>query len=367
MCNQQLFIAFAIFFFALLSLGCDPGVHQAQLEAEAQALRAKQNSEAIAKQSELLEQSSNQIDVLKDQLAKAERRAHMAEDRVNELEKQIEDANQISKKIDLGIASAKSSANANREFAGPLQAKFFAWNVESEGSDPAVISKQLSEFGSYDIYALTEVLPESFQQFREAVGDNYDSIETKTGRSDRMQIIFDKTRFDLLRRLELDQINYQLRYRSPLVAHFRDRESGIQFMVMVNHLARGKAEVRTRQAEQLVEWARNQNLPIIALGDYNYDFVFADRQGNEGFQKMMRDNIWMWVEPEELIDSNWYDNPEAPDGKDDYPGSLLDFAFVAGSAKTWDTTCRILTRPNDFPDDATTSDHRPYELFINSN
>ena len=291
----------------------------------------------------------------------------MAEDstsRAAELAKQLAAANEKISAARQALADSQAREQVVEGPIGTFRAKFFSWNVESEGSDPQVIAKQLSEFEKYDVYALTEVLPESFELYRNAAGSNYDSIETVTGRSDRMQIIFDKTRFELLRRLELDEINYELRYRSPLVAHLRDRQSGTQFMVMVNHLARGKADIRAKQAAQLVEWARNQNLPVIALGDYNYDFEFADRKGNEGFRQMLRDNIWHWIEPDELIDSNWYDDPNSPDGKDDYPGSLLDFAFVAGSAKDWPASCQIITRPNDFPDDQTTSDHRPFEVLI---
>ena len=32
-----------------------------------------------------------------------------------------------------------------------------AWNVESGGSDPKVIAKQLAELGSHDVYCLSEV------------------------------------------------------------------------------------------------------------------------------------------------------------------------------------------------------------------
>ena len=115
----------------------------------------------------------------------------------------------------------------------------------------------------------------------------------------------------------------------------------------------------------MVAWAREQTLPVIALGDYNFDYVFADKNGNEGFRQMMKDNVWRWIEPAEPIDSNWFDNPERPDGKDDYPGSILDFAFAAGPAKAWEAKCNVIVRPHDFPDDETTSDHRPFELLIN--
>jgi hypothetical protein len=116
----------------------------------------------------------------------------------------------------------------------------------------------------------------------------------------------------------------------------------------------------------LVAWARDQTLPVVALGDYNLDYVFDEKNGNEAFRLILKDNIWKWVQPTEWIDTNWFDNPERPDGKDDYPGSMLDFAFVAGPAKTWEMKCNILVQPDDFPDDEKRSDHRPFELLINN-
>lgn len=247
----------------------------------------------------------------------------------------------------------------------PVSTKILSWNVESDGANPQVIAKHLQEFKGYDIYALTEVLPEAFGEFARAVGSDFDSIESRSGNSDRMQILYNQKKFELVRQLELDKINYLGRYRSPLVIHLRDKKNQAEVLVMVNHLARGKAEVRNEQAKQLVAWARDQNLPILAVGDYNYDYVFADKNGNQGFREMLRDNVWTWIEPSELIDSNWFDNPERPDGKDDYPGSILDFAFAAGSAKTWGLVCNVIVREGDFPDNDQTSDHRPFELLVN--
>ena len=72
--------------------------------------------------------------------------------------------------------------------------------------------------------------------------------------------------------------------------------------------------------------------------------------------------MWKWIEPEELIDTNWFD-PEA-DGVDNYPGSMLDFTFVSGKARRWDVRSRVIVRDGDFPDDETTSDHRPVEVVV---
>ena len=249
----------------------------------------------------------------------------------------------------------------------PLNLKFLSWNVESEGSEPATITKELGELGQYDVITLTEVLPQAAGDFCTAFGDGYNYIMGETGRNDRMMVIYNKQTLKYVRQFELSDINYKSRFRSPLVVHFKDILTGKEILVMVNHLARGNAEARQIQAEKLVKWARDESMPIIALGDYNFDYDFNTRQGNEAFRLFMKDNIWQWVEPIELVDTNWYDNPEEPDGKDDYPDSMLDFGFVAGSAKQWTTSCKVIVRDGDFPDDEKTSDHRPFEIIVSGN
>ena len=60
------------------------------------------------------------------------------------------------------------------------------------------------------------------------------------------------------------------------------------------------------------------------------------------------------------MDTQWSNR----DGADAYPDSCLDFAFVAGVARAWQSTSRVIVRVEDFPDDETTSDHRPVELVV---
>ncbi|MEM9941892.1 MAG: endonuclease/exonuclease/phosphatase family protein [Planctomycetota bacterium] len=246
------------------------------------------------------------------------------------------------------------------------QIAVLSWNVESDGADPKVVCRELKKLNSnnrYDIVALTEVLPPNLGDFRNQLGKHYKYAYSKSGRSDRLQILYNEDKYKKIRHFEIQEINIQQRYRAPLVVHLKKRNSGLEFLVMVNHLARGKSEIRQQQATMLVDWARDQTLPLIALGDYNFDFVFDTQAGNQSFKNFMRDNIFNCVQPEAWVDSNWYDNPESPDGKDDYPGSMLDFAFVAGPAKQWESRCQIIVRAGDFPDDRTRSDHRPYELI----
>ena len=241
-----------------------------------------------------------------------------------------------------------------------------AWNVESGGSDPEVIAKQLSELNGYDVYCLSEVDDEDFDTFRKAVPEGFVAVNSNSGGGDRLQILFNGNRFDLLEQKELSQHrNFELNngnHRSPMYVRLKDKASGVELIVMTNHLARGKADLRTKQAIGLREWARDQNVGVINIGDFNMDYDFHTKKGNAAFPEMLRDNVYEWVKPAELIDTNWAD--QDGDGKDNYPDSMLDFAFVAGPAKDWKPICRVIVREGDFPDNKSTSDHRPIELKL---
>ena len=241
-----------------------------------------------------------------------------------------------------------------------------AWNLESGGNDPELIARQLSELGRYDIYCLCEVHAKNFKLYANALPTGFVSVNSTLGGGDRMQIIFDSNRFELLQQKELHEHGqYKLNngnHRSPMFVRLKDRESSIELIVMTNHLARRNAELRKQQAVGMREWARDQSVAVINIGDFNMDYDFHTRQGNSAFPEMIRDNVWDWVKPEEFIDTNWSD-PDG-DGNYNYPDSMLDFAFVSGPAKDWNPVCKVIVRDGDFPDDKTTSDHRPIELRL---
>ena len=110
------------------------------------------------------------------------------------------------------------------------------------------------------------------------------------------------------------------------------------------------------------EWARDSQTPIIAIGDFNFDYSFKDKKGNQAFDDFLKDGVWKWLRPVKEIDSNWSDGDG--DGIDNYPDSMLDFAFVANGAKESGWHCEIVVRDGDFPDDESTSDHRPTVLMV---
>jgi endonuclease/exonuclease/phosphatase family metal-dependent hydrolase len=252
-----------------------------------------------------------------------------------------------------------------------------SWNLESDGNDPAVIASQLAALDHHHLYGLTEVRAENFERYRQAIDDAYppsfEEVHTKSGGGDRMLIVYDTDRLVLvgtpqeLERHEGLRLNFEnrdgsLRFRSPLVARFRDRTTETELLFMVNHLARGDSGARREQAKGLREWAKDQQLPVVAVGDYNFDLDFreGENKGNTAFEWFLEDDAWRWVEPDEMIDTNWADS----NGTDRYPGTILDFVFLAGPARSWHASSAVVVRPGDFPDDSSTSDHRPVRASL---
>ncbi len=205
-----------------------------------------------------------------------------------------------SKSMDAEQGAAASPLNVSDKTTSQLT--IVAWNVESGGADPKVISQRLATFHA-DIYGLSEVHPNDFETFRTAVGEGYDEIHLAMGNDDRLELIYSAKRFELLERIELSKHEEHVLnnggHRSPLAARLRDREAGRDYLVMVNHLARGNEAFRNQQAIGLREWARDQSVPCICVGDFNMDYEFNPPKGNQAFVEMLSDNVWSWVKPKD--------------------------------------------------------------------
>lgn len=160
---------------------------------------------------------------------------------------------------------------------------------------------------------------------------------------------------------ELFELQRSRGLRAPLVATFADLGEGedelvdtADFIFVVNHLARTNAESRREQAEGLVTWVQQQEIPVLPMGDFNFDWDISDEEGNAAFNIFIEGGHWTWVEPAVKVkteDSDAYD-------------SILDFAFVAnipmGGDEPLPFRSTILERSGDvaastldFDDDAT--------------
>lgn len=236
-----------------------------------------------------------------------------------------------------------------------------SWNVESGDNDPTVIAKQLEEFEGYDIVGLTEVKAANANSYANGAGvgegakgsisTDFRHVISNTGSGDRMMIIWDNKRFEKIGNpQELDNLN-DGNHRSPMFVRFKIKNTNIEFLFMVNHLARGNASLREQQATGLKDWAQNQTLPVIAVGDYNFDYSVDDGTGNQGMTNMLTANVWQWVRPNRLYKTQ-------ASGK--FNG-VLDFIFIANIPAMWSVDSRIITEGFPSEDDSSRSDHRPLE------
>lgn len=243
--------------------------------------------------------------------------------------------------------------------------KILAWNIELGGSELATIKEQLKGLEPFDILALSEVPKKSASEFSNRWGNDSFIIGEKGGEA-CLLLAWDNTKFEKIKVEELVKFEEQEFapgiQSAPLIAQLRHKQSKAEFIVVMNHLTRGSAELRKRQALILVEWAKKQSLPIIAVGGYNFDYDIPTKKGNEAFDAFLADGTWKWIEPKQLVDTNWADRNR--DGNDDYPDSMLDFSFAAGPAKRWLTTSEIVVREGDFPDTEKTSDQRPIRTTV---
>ncbi len=240
-----------------------------------------------------------------------------------------------------------------------------AWNIELGGSDVTTIKGQLQELEPFDILALSEVPKKSASEFTSRWWKEAFILGEKGGEA-CLLLAWDPSKFEKIKVEELTKFQDQEFapgiQSAPLIAQLRHKPNGSEFIVVMNHLARGSAELRKRQALILVEWAKMQSLPVIAVGGYNFDYDIPTKKGNEAFDAFLKDGTWKWIEPLRLVDTNWADRNR--DGKDDYPDSMLDFVFVSGPAKQWQLQSEIIVRESDFPDNEKTSDQRPIRTKV---
>jgi hypothetical protein len=230
------------------------------------------------------------------------------------------------------------------------------FNVESGGANFNVLAAQIEELVDVDLWGFSEVQDSAWERrFREAaaVGENasFNNIFGATGGADRLQIVYNSDHLELVRQFELHAINVGGNARAPLVGEFRDKASGQRFLFMVNHLYRSSAERRHEQARMLNGWARIQTLPVIAVGDYNFDWSVTNSEIDHdlGFDEMVADNVFAWVKPATIIKTNCSSH-----------NSVLDFVFVSGTAQQWSSSSSILfPEPSYCSNEASRSDHRP--------
>jgi endonuclease/exonuclease/phosphatase family metal-dependent hydrolase len=238
------------------------------------------------------------------------------------------------------------------------------FNVESGEADIEYLARQVGAFEKVDLWGFSEVEGEEWAKkldggAEEGEGAKFEWQLGASGPKDRLAIVWNADRFEALKVFELSHINIEGKVRAPLVAHMKEKKSGVEFFFMVNHLYRGNDAGRHTQGTLLNEWARLQTLPVIAVGDYNFDYALEggdQGQRDKGFDNMTKDGVWAWVRPATLEGTTPPSRRRAR--------AVLDFVFVANEARAWKARSEIVVRADDFTDPARQSDHRPVKAVF---
>lgn len=238
-----------------------------------------------------------------------------------------------------------------------VQLTAVGYNVESGDATAERVAENIVEVQGEVIWGFSEAQDQSWlDTFAEAAddgGQDFQTILGSTGFSDRLGIVYDANTLDLIGSEELFQ--YELGARAPLVAEFEVIENGARFLYMVNHLWRTEDDSRNDQAVGLNTWVGEQTLPVVAMGDYNFDWAIEDGENDhdQAYDSMVAGDRWLWVEPVELVPTQCnFSNP-----------AILDFAFLGGDARSWEASSEVLfTRAVHCQDDEFKPDHRPVQL-----
>jgi len=239
-----------------------------------------------------------------------------------------------------------------------------SFNIESNQSDIKVITKQILENPNIKIWGIVESNNKSLNEILKSlrkISDFKAIAGTTGGTNGKMQIFYDSSRFEPIYQTELHYVNYKNRVRSPLVVKFLDLKSRAEFYLMVNHLYRSNNFYRHKQAELLNLWGKDvgvkENLPIIALGDYNFDMYYRDiNKRDKGFDNLVQDAVFHWIRPNILYPTQCSKHK-----------SILDFFFIsANNPANFQLNSEVLYRYDQYCSyRGYYSDHRPIVANVN--
>lgn len=266
--------------------------------------------------------------------------------------------------------------------ARPLEVMF--WNLESPGHDRHEGEKKTADldflcrrieqdFGKADLVGFAEVEPEWAEALEKALetasGADFELHLSPSGGHDRLAVAWRADKYNCLEWDILPQLGgpfridaKDLNFRPSLYARLRSTEAPGPITFVVNHLARSNRSygpsVRRKQANLLRQWLGQVQDPLICVGDFNFDYHIRNGDTDDaGFSVLTKDDVFHWVRyPDPLV-------PTEGESKNGQPyfhfESILDFIFVANSARDWKAHSEVLTRPDDFSPEEQNSDHRP--------
>lgn len=237
------------------------------------------------------------------------------------------------------------------------------FNAESGDALDWKVAESITPVVGEVLWGMEEVQNQAWADtFAAAAADgshqHFSQVLGTTGGADKLLVLYDDFRLDLIGSEELQAINVGGTVRAPLVAHFRTLDGGAEFLFVVNHLWRSDADKRHQQAQMLHDWGLQQTMPVLMVGDFNIDWavIDGDNHHDAGYDLIVADDAWKWVRPETILRtqcSAYYD-------------AVLDFGFVSGEAQSWAGSSVILEERESYcaTDNAAKSDHRPVQVTL---
>jgi endonuclease/exonuclease/phosphatase family metal-dependent hydrolase len=227
-----------------------------------------------------------------------------------------------------------------------------SFNINSGRSSALLIARQMASQDQIELWGISESDHEWPSKILTIINQNknYAVIRGTTGiNKNLLQIYYDTNKFHLIAHTELDEINPNKKVRAPLLAHLRNKTTGKELLFMVNHLYRADSDARLLQAKKINAWVKKQTLPVIAVGDYNFDLSpYNPADHGEGFDAITQDNILQWIEPSILL----------PSQCSKY-NSILDFIFISNKVVYTAANSDILYPETSYCEYNKNSDHRP--------
>lgn len=235
-----------------------------------------------------------------------------------------------------------------------------SFNINAGRSNALLIGKQMAAQKQIELWGISESDQDWPTKILSIINQNkhYAVIKGTTGiNKNLLQIYYNTDKFHLISHTELDEIAPNTKVRAPLVAKLVNRQTGQELLFMVNHLYRANSEARLLQAKQINSWIKKQDLPVIAVGDYNFDLSpYNPAEHGEGFDAIIKDNVLSWIEPIVLL----------PSQCSKY-NSILDFIFVSNKLSYKYAQSAILYPEDSYCADTQNSDHRPVIAMIDLN
>lgn len=249
----------------------------------------------------------------------------------------------------MAFAQSTKQANSFDSFS------VVSFTLNAHKADFLVIHRQLLRVGQIDLWGFVDVHPSWEKNLKQVFPvEKFEWVVGSSGQNQRLMLAIRKEKFTLVRQFELHQVNPEGKGRSPLVAEIKSVSSGLFFYLMVNHLQASDQIARIQEAKAINVWASEQPMPVVAIGNYHFNWSLLGGARDAGFNEMGKRDVFDWVIPKKLIpthcDANAY---------------ILDFIWVSGGAQKWHAEADILfPQPAYCPDARLKSDHRPIKAVF---